>query len=245
MLALFIYGQIQLADSLYKSRFYDLAEIEYKRILYFDSSFYNILPIRVNYALSILHNNRLKGIDEINRLTKEFPEMDDKTKGLIGEALVEEGLYSLAIEILSETENKRLLSYCYLMNGQINEAYENFYNVGEMDICQEIEQYLRKPKKSIFKATILSTILPGAGELYAGSIRFAFFDFILTWGSGYLLYDALREKRYVDAGVILSLLFSRFYFGSISNASRLVYERNKKEKEEYLEVLKKKYFKDN
>jgi hypothetical protein len=58
------------------------------------------------------------------------------------------------------------------------------------------------------------------------------------------MYDAFHDKRYVDASLIFSFLFNRFYIGSISNAQRLALARNEQAKEKWVSDVNAKYFKD-
>uniref|UniRef100_A0A7C4TDC6 Uncharacterized protein n=1 Tax=candidate division WOR-3 bacterium TaxID=2052148 RepID=A0A7C4TDC6_UNCW3 len=236
-----ILSYLNIADSLFYNNFFDLSEIEYKRLFFFDSSLNKDENLRLNYTLSVLHNNPVKGYRETQRFIGDFPEMGEEVKVKLGLGLGDCGFYSLATEILSQTDNKKWCGYYCLSNGQFYEAQRIFLEGNFKELAGEIERFLKK-KKSATKAMIMSAVLPGSGELYAGNKRIGFFDFLLTWGSGYLFYGAIKNKKYVDASLIFGLLFSRFYFGSISNAGRLVEIKNREDTEVWLENLRKKYF---
>ncbi len=217
---LFLINQFHLADSLFRNSLFDIAELEYKRLLFLDTTLKQNKDLRLNYTIAKIHHCPLDGLSEVERLFNDFPDIDDSSKVAIARALGEKKFYYSAIKILSQTNEKRLLGYYYLLDNQPLQARAIFLEQNDSNLVVEIDRFLRK-RKSVIRATVYSMIFPGAGEFYAGDIKLAIFDFILTWGSGYLVYDAIKDKRYVDAGLIFGFLFNRFYFGSISDARRL------------------------
>jgi TM2 domain-containing membrane protein YozV len=240
---LFIFTQIALAESLFTNRLYELALTEYKRVFFFDSTAQRDLSLRLHYTISALNTNFLKGYEEYDKLLKDFPDIGDESRIILGRELIKNKHYSLAIDILRPTREKRLLGLCYLLNGEYYNALDEFQNLDE-EIALEVKEFLKKPKKSITCAMILSMFLPGWGEIYAGDFKRGLQDFIITSASGLLLFKSFKDKKYVDAGIIISLLFNRFYFGSISNAGRIAQRNNERLEKDWLDYIKKKYSKD-
>jgi len=129
-----------------------------------------------------------------------------------------------------------------LLDEKFNDARELFVTHGDTALADDITRYIKNPKKSVMKATLLSFVMPGLGQVYAGDARRGIMDFALTAGAAYLIYDAFHDKRYVDASLIFSFLFNRFYIGSISNAQRLAQARNEQAKRVWLAKISNKYF---
>ncbi|MEO0106744.1 MAG: hypothetical protein ABIL70_07000 [candidate division WOR-3 bacterium] len=242
MFVVFFFTQFNLADSLFNNKYFDLAEIEYKRLFFFDSNLVGDRKMRLNHTISVLHTNPMRGYEEAQRLLNNFAELDEESKINLGISLGECGFHSFAIEVLSQTGEKKWTGYYCLLNGQYNKARTLFLEANAFELVQELDCFNRIFLKSPVKAMLMSVLVPGTGELYAGNLRLAVFDFLLTAGSGYLFYNAVRGKKYVDAGLILSIFFNRFYFGSISNAGRTVQKKNEENRKKWLAEFRKKYF---
>jgi len=243
-LIFFLISQSNLAESLYSNSYYGLTTIEYKRLFYFYPQLYTDKNLRLHYATSLLKCNSIKGIAEFQKIAEDFPDIGPRTKLTMAKYYIRVEYYSEAANILSETDEKKLLGYVYLLNNNLYDARNNFDLIGEYGLVGEINNYLKKPKKSITTATLLSFVCPGAGEIYAGNIKSGVIDFLLNFGTGFLFYNAVKEKRYIDAGLIFGFLFNRFYIGSMRNAQKFAYEWNEENRKEWLENLKNKYLRE-
>lgn len=245
MILFLLFSQFSLADSLYANGYYDPAVIEYKREFFFITDLYKDPPRRLRYAISCLKTNRPKGLEEFEKIIKDFPDLAPASKILMAKYYLDIGNYSSAVNLLTQTPERRLLGFAHLLDGQFAEACTLFVINREYELAGEVAKYIHKPKKFLMTATLLSLICPGAGEIYAGNIKFGFIDFFLNLGTGFLFYDAIKDKRYVDATLISSFLFYRFYFGSLANAQRLAQQRNEKDQEQWLNYIKRTYFEDS
>jgi hypothetical protein len=112
-----------------------------------------------------------------------------------------------------------------------------FQEEGNTEIVTLIDDYLQDPGKSEKTAVILSLFLPGAGEAYAGNFLNGLRSFLMNLGSGYLVYNALSQQKYVDATLVFVFLLNRFYLGSIYNAQISVIEHNKEKRREWLDAI--------
>ncbi|KPJ71911.1 hypothetical protein AMJ52_08120 [candidate division TA06 bacterium DG_78] len=242
MIALLLFSQFSLADSLYTHGYYDLAQIEYKRIFFFYPKLKNKPEARFNFATSLLNNGDSRGIQELQLMKNDFPERTHEINKSLAHYYIKKGDYYQARTLLAKTEEKDLLGFVYLLNGQYDDARTLFLENGNQALAQEIVSYMRKPKKSKETATLLSFVCPGAGEIYAGNIKLGVMDFLLNCGSGYLIYNAMKQKKYVDAALVFTFLFQRFYLGSIYNAQKSVIERNEIERQQWLEYVKNRYY---
>ncbi len=240
MMILILFSQFVLAESLFAKRYYDLASIEYQRMFFFDTSAYNNFQLRLNYTIAVLNQDFFKGYEEVEKLFRDFPEIDTESKVILGRESYNLGNYDIAVNILKSTPEKRLLGLSYLFSGQYSNALKEFQILDGV-LAQEIEDFINRPKKSVTRAMLFSSILPGTGEIYAGNVKQGIQDFLLTSLSGFILYNSIKNKKYVDAGIIFSFLFNRFYFGSISNAGRIAQMANEKTEMQWLDYIKNKY----
>ncbi len=83
-------------------------------------------------------------------------------------------------------------------------------------------------------AVALSSLLPGAGEIYAGQLGHGLLAFLATAGTGFATYQSARENDWVTATVLFSALFLRFYNGSRRNALDFVEDYNDRRDREFV-----------
>ncbi len=143
---------------------------------------------------------------------------------------------------------KQLLLLDALINAEL-ENYENAYYVG----CQYIESYQnkdsllielnklfeKKPRiRSEKKAELLSTFIPGAGQIYAGYPLEGVFSFLLQATA--LAYGGweIYSRNYVTGWFVGFGMFQKFYFGGSGRAAFLVQKRNYWEKKEFNQKFK-------
>ncbi|HEX7320420.1 MAG TPA: hypothetical protein VF399_08705 [bacterium] len=244
MVVFFILSQLFLADSLYAHKCYDVAAVEYKRELFFYPQMRGDIKNRLPYAVSLVKSGNQACLEELENLCRDFPQLDSDVRVSIAKCYIKQGYYYTAADLLSPTAEHRLLGYTMLLDERYAEARDLFAVHGDTALAGEVERYISSPKKSVMKATLLSFVVPGLGQVYAGNVKRGIMDFTFTVGAAYLMYDAFHDKRYVDASLIFSFLFNRFYVGSISNAQRLALARNEQAKDKWVYDVNAKYFKD-
>ena len=237
-----LYSQFILADSLYARGYYEEARIEYSRVFFVNPQSRQDIEARTRYAISLLKKDQASGINEITRLVNEFPELPAAVRRKIAEQYLEAKRYYLAIDLLHETDEKDLLGMAYLLDGQYARARTLFFETGNTEIITLIDAYLENPEKSEKTASLLSLFLPGAGEVYAGNPLQGLRDFLVNLGSGYLVYNALIQQKYVDATLVFVFLLNRFYLGSIYNAQKAVIEHNAKKRRELLDTMQQTHY---
>ena len=93
------------------------------------------------------------------------------------------------------------------------------------------------PLKSPRLAQLMSTVVPGSGQIYAGKTRNGLISLGINTAFFYLLGDSVVDKRYVDA-VGIFLLGSRFYWGNRHNAKKWAMEHNRDLEMDLIERLK-------
>jgi len=244
LVALIILTQWSLADSLYTHRYYELAQIEYQREFFFNPDLKKDQHRRLRFAIALMANNTSRGFEEFSMMVEEFPGLKPEVKIEMAKQHIYRGNYYQARALLRETNGKRLLGLTYIFEDELSKAQHIFISCGNHEIANDIDEYRNQPKKSIKTATLLSLICPGAGEIYAGNLTLGIKDFLLNAGSGYLLYNALKQKKYVDAVLIFNFLFQRFYLGSLYNAQISAFQANERNRHLWFNEMQNKYFQD-
>ncbi|MCX7030301.1 MAG: tetratricopeptide repeat protein [Spirochaetes bacterium] len=89
-----------------------------------------------------------------------------------------------------------------------------------------LERSRHAPRRSPRTARLLSTLLPGLGQVYAGDALDGLNSLLVNGASVALIVGAILAERYAEAGLVFSYLFQRYYAGGRSNADKLAIERN-------------------
>jgi tetratricopeptide (TPR) repeat protein len=91
-------------------------------------------------------------------------------------------------------------------------------------------------RRSEGKAALLSTFLPGSGQVYAGRVGNGCLSFVLNGLAAYALTRSLATRRWWDATFVFAL-GSRFYFGGRRNAARFAADWNTRQRAALVERL--------
>lgn len=83
-------------------------------------------------------------------------------------------------------------------------------------------------------ARIMSMIIPGSGQLYAGNVKEALNSFLITFGFGYLTYNTSVNISVIDGFVSVFPWFFRYYLGGYNNAAELTKEKINEREDEVL-----------
>ena len=99
------------------------------------------------------------------------------------------------------------------------------------------EAALNSPQKSTGVAKVLSTILPGAGQIYAGDWRDGLNAFLLNGALGFLTIDAVFAEHYTDAVLWAGTFFLRYYRGNTFRAQEAARQFNLRASRQAAEAL--------
>ena len=80
--------------------------------------------------------------------------------------------------------------------------WDNIFFETDPHIKQAVEN---NKTESPFKAKMLSAILPGSGQIYAGQTIQGLRAFLLNMTFGYFAYKSITKKRYLDVLFLLHL----------------------------------------
>jgi len=242
---MFFVGQFELADSLYTRGYYDLARVEYERVFFnYPDSFPDRAGVRLNLAVARLKTDESSGRETLDSLSRNYPELIPRIQSILSQFYLEANNFLAADEFAAAAGDLRLQGLARLKDDRLIESRAVFIEAREDKLAAAVNEYLARPRKSAVTAAVLSFLCPGAGEIYGGNIRLGVMDLLLNAGSGFLLYNALRQKQYVDAGLVISFLINRFYFGSIRNAQKIALDYNERKFKRWLEGIEREYFKD-
>jgi len=117
-----------------------------------------------------------------------------------------------------------LLGVTYIKEMKWNTAKNEFMAIHFSRMKKDAFDMLHRKSKENFKsektALLLSTFIPGAGQIYASKTLKGIISFSLNFSLGYLTYKAVKEDRKMDAILIVYFGLQRFYFGNIEQARK-------------------------
>ncbi len=221
------------ADSLYCQGDYARAITEYKRMLFAQT----VETSCAFHRIGMSYKRSGKYDESIEYLRQAFdaspPESLEVELSLeLADAYLRISEYPMArleLEGIDKPRATRLYAVSYLLEGDFKKAEKHLDSPdGELGTIAREGERLRFLNEN--RMVILSALLPGSGQLLSGHLGDGLLAFVLTASSGFFLYDALRDKRYLDASLIFGQLFSRFYMGNIRNTHRLATEENLRRK---------------
>lgn len=105
-----------------------------------------------------------------------------------------------------------------LQEGDVVSAASSYDLAGRHDVANALRLAKETRHRSPTLAAVLSSLVPGSGEVYAGRTGPGLLAFAVTAGSLVWAVAAAKGDDWVSASVIVSTLFWRFYNGSRANA---------------------------
>lgn len=249
MILLLLLAQLGLADRLYDARYYGEAEVEYRRALFYHCS--DTLKSHCLERLSLCLHHGGKPEPAI-AVAKELVEYDAAKREagtlMLTRLYILHGFYALArLEVENlvtttsrdsiKTQARRLSGITNVFREKYEAAAARFLEAGDTARARNIDSFAHRSGKSVFKAVLFSSVIPGTGALYAGNYRLAAIDVAMNAGTAFLLYNAIRKKKTFDAVLIVSLLSARFYTGARSNAANSARDYNERKRRAWLASL--------
>ncbi|MFC2135695.1 hypothetical protein ACFLTH_13855 [Bacteroidota bacterium] len=251
----FLQQQLDEADLLFNSGKYYDAITEYKRLQFFDDQ--NIFTYETSYKIALCYKAGAKFDDAVKYFTLAENNTDEykdiyECKTQIIRANILRRTTDRAHQLLDELEiNPRFFykkmdilywrGWTYMFADKWEEAAKTFGKIKPDHQLKIIAENVESNKYSITVAKIISFILPGSGQVYTGNYLSGLISFGWNVLFGYLTIDAWNSDRMFDGFAIGSLLWMRFYRGSVQNAERFAIEKNLEIANETLRYLQNSY----
>ena len=251
----FLEQQLNLADSLFNSGNYYDAITEYKRLQFFDAqkvhTFESSYKIALSYKAGAKFDEAIKffTIAE-NNANKGSEIFEIKTE--IIRANILRRTTDRAHQLLDDLESNPRFFYkkkdilywrgwTYIFADEWGKAAETFAEIRPDHQLKLLAEKVESEKYSVSIAKVLSFILPGSGQFYTGNYLSGLIS--LGWNAlfGYLTIDAWNSSRMFDGFAVGTLLWMRFYRGSVQNAEGFAIEKNLEIANETLRYLQNSY----
>ncbi len=129
------------------------------------------------------------------------------------------------------------VGWLHLQEGDVTSAANCFDLAGRPDVAGDLRLAKVATGRSPTLAAVLSSFVPGSGEIYAGRTGPGLLAFAITAGSLAWAVVAARGDDWVSASVIVSTLFWRFYNGSRANAVAFADEHNAASRRRHIAAL--------
>ena len=254
--------QQRYAAALFELGDYQAARREYKRLLFYhrNTQLRDMADYRI--AQSYYRQNRSEKAESLFReFSTTYPNSPFRFQSqlMLGQLHFDAERYSLArttlFELLHASDDVDVVAaahylrgWCYIHTSDWNKAIAEFrqVNTPESDVLEKesarqlADTLLNEtplPFKSPETAGLLSTIVPGSGQLYVGNVKEGLLVAAVSGVFVYLAADAVRERRYIDCAGI-SLVGLSFYWGNRTNAQQFASEYNAQHEQEFIETLK-------
>jgi len=235
---------LTLADSLSMQGRHDEAITEYKRFIFFNPDYAD--NAQVFYKMGLVYraerdwHNAINAIETSIDLSQD-PKNANERRLSLATTLIASKNYSLArlelVRILDSTNDNLLFRRALYFSGiisiytfdwdSVSKNFGDFYSNNEK--VKELNSTLHRTKESYKSTTIakiLSTIIPGAGQVYTGNWRDGLNAFVLNGVFIGFIANSAYKKDYKDALLITFLLSYRYYTGNIYRAEKDVEKHN-------------------
>ena len=231
---------------------YDAAITEYKRFLFFHPDDPRVGEVYYNIGLAY----KAQGLwtEAVTALrTATYLAIDSETKSAyqlaLAVTLIATQNYDLAqLELIKVVLRKPSLplfrralflqgvTYIYQFRWEEARSVLRDYTIDEK-LDARFDSAINMPQKSVKIARVLSTILPGAGHIYAGDWRDGLNALLLNGALGFLTVDAVLDGHYTDAALWAGVVFLRYYRGNTFRAKEAVSQFNLQESRRAAEAL--------
>lgn len=252
---------LSFGDKYLNSGNYFDAVTEYKRYIFFNKEDNNINISYAYYKIGFAYRNQMQWNKSIEALSKSIQSSSiahirDERKIDLAVVYLAKGDYGVAdfhlikVELFSRIpELKRKASFFRGISSlysckwnQARIAFKTFFNTNTnnelSELADQIELLLLRAKNIKYKspkfAKIISTVLPGGGQIYSGDWTNGLKAILINTATGYLFISDLIKRQYFDAIFNSLFLFERFYRGNRSLAEKSAIKYNRKLNQQFV-----------
>jgi tetratricopeptide (TPR) repeat protein len=253
---------LSFADHLFDQADYYRAITEYERLIFFYPDHPLARTAKYQIALSYSKGDKFdQAIQRFRTLSDEYPNEETGKEALfmLGETYYRKKDYAQAIDVLERfqaiypADARRdsamiRIGWSYLRQGDWRQASEEFQKVPADSavrphaegLAADVKAFPEIPNKSPYLAAGLSTVLPGAGQLYVGRPVDAAVSFMLNGLFIWATVEAFQNNNNVT-GAILLFFESGWYLGNIYNAASSAHKYNHRAEQDFLDRLSNQY----
>lgn len=230
----------------------DAAITEYKRFLFFHSDDERIGEVYYNIGLAYRAEELwTEAIAALRAATYLAANSEAKSEYQLELALtlIASQNYDLAqlelIKVTMQAPSARLyrralflqtVAYIYQFRWEkARESLRNYTTDERLDAL--FDAAINMPRKSTNVARRLSTILPGAGQIYVGDWTGGLNALVLNGTLGFLTVDTVLDGHYVDAALWVGLIVLRYYRGNTFRAEHAAEQFNQQESRRAAEAI--------
>jgi hypothetical protein len=242
-------AELSLADSLFThGDFYDAAT-EYERCVFAHAG--ETLPPIVRHRLAQSYA-RSGEFDRARRVFDALPadSLEAETRYQTALGLLEHDqpaparlelndLLLLDCDPELKRRASRQLAWLDASEGDMGQAGRSFRLAGDSALAQYAVRLSSLPQRRPELAVLLSSLLPGTGELYAGNLKYGLLSLLVNSATATGTVYSLSKGNYMDAALLFSVFFVRFYFGSRSNARDFAEDFNQRQAARAAQELRK------
>jgi hypothetical protein len=230
-------NSLAFADYLFTAGEYQLAAVEYERVVYSDSTNQRAgLMLARSYRMQGAYQ---KGISRISLFYNDYAEIPEEMATEMGRLLLHEKRFDEANDLLnvnnhlSQTDVLFLRLSGTMLKGDFKSASsiyeENAGNnagfVSDYANILEFERGFRYKKPGI--SILMSAILPGSGKVYSGFWKDGLISFIFVAASAYQSYRGFDKNGVRSAyGWIFGGLAAGFYIGNLYGSGKSANQHN-------------------
>ena len=228
-----------IGDSLLKHGFGVEAVREFRRSLWLsDSDDASVGLTRLKLGLSLASVNQLPAAaEELRAAGRISADMAEPAQEALAGYYAHRKRYDLASFELSDllvftrdsarrASLNSTIGWLRLQESDVSSAASSYDLAGMPDVASALRSAGQTEHRSPTLAAVLSSFVPGSGEVYAGRPGTGLLAFAITAGSLAWTVAAAKDDDWVSASVILSTFFWRFYNGSRANAVAFADEYN-------------------
>jgi TM2 domain-containing membrane protein YozV len=236
-------SEMALGDSLLNHGFNAEAVQEFRRSLWLsDSVDTSTGRMHLRLGLSLAAENQVfAAAEELRAAGRIAPDLAEPAQTALAGYYAHGERYDLAAFELSDllvftrdsirrTSLNAAIGWLRLQEGDVASAASSYDLAGRRDVANVLRLADVAPHRSPTLAAVLSSFIPGSGEMYAGRPGTGLLAFAVTAGSLAWAVVAAKSDDWVSASVIVSTLFWRLYNGSRANAVAYANDYNSAER---------------
>jgi tetratricopeptide (TPR) repeat protein len=242
----------EFATYLFKSQQYELAAIEFERLLFLKPQ---NDTLQVALVKSYAFNSEYKtALSRLNKFANNPAELPENLSDLYAYNLLADKQFITALAYLNQNRslsNERVLYYRSYSN-----LFQKQYShvITELDSIQPIPESLSilknfaeagqtLPRKSPFIAGALSTLIPGAGKFYTSDWKDGIISLVMVSAVAYQTYRGFHRGGISSPyGWIYGTVAVGFYFGNIYGSVKSAQRFNKRKAEKLEKRIEESYF---